>query len=233
MNIIQINTNENGGRPPMQSWHGAPPAGYALVPDTLDTSVFYNFMGFVTLELDGSTVTAMTGNQEALDAYKASLPEPVEPPPTTEERVAALEVENKLLMEQVSAQSAVASITFVTLCEVGTLDMVTASEHAELFAEWAYPIAYTVGQLRRYNGTLYKCVQAHTSQADWTPDTAVSLWSVAADPGEEWPAWSQPVGAHDAYAKGAKVSHNGKHWTSSVDSNVWEPGVYGWTEATE
>lgn len=158
---------------------------------------------------------------------------PPPPPPTTEERVAALESENTMLKAQVNAQSAVASITFVTLCEVGTLDMVTASEHAELFAEWAYPVAYTAGQLRRYNGTLYKCVQAHTSQADWTPDTAASLWSVAADPAEEWPAWSQPVGAHDAYAKGDKVSHNGKHWTSSVDSNVWEPGVYGWTEATE
>lgn len=131
-----------------------------------------------------------------------------------------------------SVQSA-SAVAFVALCEVGTLDMVTASEHAELFTEWAYPIAYTVGQLRRHNGKLYRCVQAHTSQADWTPDTAASLWSVAADPAEEWPAWSQPVGAHDAYAKGAKVNHNGKHWTSSVDSNVWEPGVYGWTEATE
>lgn len=131
-----------------------------------------------------------------------------------------------------SVQSA-SAIAFVALCEVGTLDMVTASEHAELFPEWAYPIAYTVGQLRCHNGKLYKCVQAHTSQADWTPDTAASLWSVAADPAEEWPAWSQPVGAHDAYAKGAKVSHNGKHWTSNVDSNVWQPGVYGWTEYTE
>lgn len=89
MNIIQINANENGGRPPMQSWHGAPPAGYAIVPDALDTSAFYNFMGFVTLKLDGITVTAMTGNQEALDAYKASLPEPVEPPPTQLDRVEA------------------------------------------------------------------------------------------------------------------------------------------------
>lgn len=131
-----------------------------------------------------------------------------------------------------SVQSA-SAVAFVALCEVGTLDTVTASEHAELFAEWAYPVAYTVGQLRRYNGTLYKCVQAHTSQADWTPDTAASLWSVAADPAEEWPAWSQPVGAHDAYAAGDKVSHNGKHWTSDVDGNVWEPGVYGWTESTE
>ena len=106
MNIIQINANENGGRPPMQSWHGEPPAGYALVPDTLDSSAFYDCMGFVTLELNGSTVTSMTGNQEALDAYKASLPEPgPQPEPTTEERVAALEGENSMLKAKVSAQS--------------------------------------------------------------------------------------------------------------------------------
>ena len=121
MNIIQINANENGGRPPMQSWNGAPPAGYALVHDALDTSVFYNFMGFVTLELDGSTVTAMTGNQEALDAYKASLPEPVEPPPTTEERVAALEAENKLLKEQVSAQADQAEFYEDCIAEMATV----------------------------------------------------------------------------------------------------------------
>lgn len=148
-------------------------------------------------------------------------PEPVIPPTNAE-----------LASSLASVQSA-SAVAFVALCEVGTLDTVTASEHADLFAPWAYPVAYTVGQLRRHNGKLYKCVQAHTSQADWTPDTAASLWSVAADPAEEWPAWSQPVGAHDAYAAGDKVSHNGKHWTSSVDSNVWEPGVYGWTEYTE
>lgn len=124
MNIIQINANKNGGRPPMQSWNGAPPAGYALVPDTLDTSAFYDFMGFVTIKLDGSTVTAMTGNQEALDAYKASLPEPVEPPPTTEERVAALEAENKLLKEQVKMQSQ--QQTFLEDCLLEISDVVYA-----------------------------------------------------------------------------------------------------------
>ena len=159
---------------------------------------------------------SVTGKYEIIDDG--------EPEPLTIERLAT---ESNLLKEQVGAQSAVASITFVALAESGGIDEVTASEHADLFAEWAYPVAYTVGQLRRHNGTLYKCVQAHTSQADWTPDTAASLWSVAADPAEEWPAWSQPVGAHDAYAKGDKVSHNGKHWTSNVDSNVWEPGTAG------
>lgn len=124
-------------------------------------------------------------------------------------------------------------IVFVTLAEAGSIDAETAAEHADLFAEWAFPVGYTVGQIRRYNGTLYKCVQAHTSQADWTPDTASNLWSKTSDPAEEWPEWSQPVGAHDAYSKGAKVSHKEKHWISTVDSNVWEPGVYGWEESTD
>lgn len=121
----------------------------------------------------------------------------------------------------------------MTMAEAGSIDPVTAAEHADLFAEWAYPVNYTLGQIRRYKGTLYKCVQAHTSQEDWTPDTAHSLWSLTADPSEEWPEWIQPIGAHDAYALGAKVSHKEKHWTSTVANNVWEPGVYGWEEATD
>ena len=129
-------------------------------------------------------------------------------------------------------QKTVNSITFVTLAESGSIDTVTAEEHVELFAPWVYPADYKTGNLRRHNGRLYKCISDHTSQADWAPDVAVSLWTPTSDPAEEYPAWSQPVGAHDAYNTGDKVSHNGKHWTSDVDSNVWEPGVYGWTEVT-
>ena len=129
-------------------------------------------------------------------------------------------------------QKTVNSISFVTLAEAGSIDTVTAEEHMELFAPWVYPADYKIGNLRRYNGRLYKCIGDHTSQADWAPDVAVSLWAPTSDPAEEYPAWSQPVGAHDAYNTGDKVSHNAKHWTSDVDSNVWEPGVYGWTEVT-
>lgn len=134
---------------------------------------------------------------------------------------------------EISKANTTNGIVFVTMAEAGSIDPVTAAEHADLFAEWAYPIAYTVGQIRRYNGTLYKCVQPHTSQADWTPPAAPSLWSLTADPTEEWPEWIQPIGAHDAYPLGAKVSHNEKHWTSTVANNVWEPGVYGWEEVTD
>lgn len=125
-------------------------------------------------------------------------------------------------------------IMFVTLAEAGSIDATTAAEHADLFAPWAVPVNYKAGQIRRYtDGQLYQCLQDHTSQEDWTPDASPSLWKRVADPAEEWPEWSQPVGAQDAYAKGAKVSRNGKHWTSDLDGNVWEPGVYGWTEAAE
>ena len=44
----------------------------------------------------------------------------------------------------------------------------------------------------------------------------------------KYPAWVQPLGAHDAYPIDSRVSHKGKRWTSTVDNNVWEPGVYGW-----
>lgn len=126
-----------------------------------------------------------------------------------------------------------AAIAFVVMAESGNIDDVTASEQSLLFAEWTAGVSYAVGALRRYGDTLYRCVQAHTSQTGWEPPAAASLWAVTSDPAEEWPAWSQPLGAHDAYTSGAKVSHNGRHWISTVDSNVWEPGVYGWDTVTE
>lgn len=126
-----------------------------------------------------------------------------------------------------------ASIAFVALAESGQIDDVTASENVSQFSPWAYTVAYAVGNIRAYGGELYRCNQAHTSQADWTPPATPALWSKIGDPGEEWPEWSQPLGAHDAYNTGDKVAHNGKHWTSDLDGNVWEPGVYGWTEVSE
>lgn len=131
---------------------------------------------------------------------------------------------------KLNEQQTVSDIAFVALAENGTIDEATATEHTAVFAPWAEGVKYVVGNLRTFGEKLYKCVQAHTSQADWTPDVAPALWVLAGDPAEEWPEWSQPVGAHDAYNKGDKCSHNEKHWTSDVDGNVWEPGVYGWTE---
>lgn len=114
--------------------------------------------------------------------------------------------------------------------QYGTTDMYHAGEY----------MVYT-------DGNTYECV----SDTVYSPDEYAQAWRVvgeASEPDggeggesggeedvqepstEEYPAWVQPTGAHDAYAQGAKVSHNGKKWTSDVANNVWEPGVFGWTE---
>ena len=100
----------------------------------------------------------------------------------------------------------------------------------ELFEPWKIDTAYIADQRIRYGDKLYRCNQSHTSQASWAPDLAPALWSEIADPSIEWPQWHQPQGAHDAYALGAKVSYDERHWISTIDANVYIPGVYGWEE---
>lgn len=105
-----------------------------------------------------------------------------------------------------------------------------ALEIAALYPTWISKMGkeVSVGERLWYNEKLWKVIQAHTVQENWTPDTAVSLFVEVSI--EEWPAWKQPTGAQDAYEKGAHVSHNEKHWESEYDNNVWEPGVYGWIQ---
>lgn len=88
----------------------------------------------------------------------------------------------------------------------------------------------TVGYVVKYNGTLYRCLQAHTSQDGWEPNKAPSLWAKVLIPDADViPEWEQPDSTNP-YMAGDKVAHNGKTWQSTVDNNVWEPGVYGWEE---
>lgn len=104
-----------------------------------------------------------------------------------------------------------------------------ALEAVELFRPWVPGVAYLVTERVRYDGQLYRCEQAHTSQAGWEPSQTPALWTEVAEPGTI-PVWRQPTGAQDAYKKGDLVRHNGFVWESTADSNVWEPGVYGWTK---
>ena len=106
----------------------------------------------------------------------------------------------------------------------------TALRMLEFYPEWASDTAYSAGYKVQYGGTLYKCLQAHTSQADWSPDAAPSLWAKVLIPEPDViPEWEQPDSTNP-YMQGDKVTHNSKTWVSDVDNNVWEPGVYGWTE---
>lgn len=107
-----------------------------------------------------------------------------------------------------------------------TLDDETALTGVELFPAWVVGKAYAVNDRTQYNGTLYKCVQAHTSQADWAPDATPALWKTVSL--DEYPEWVQPTGAHDAYNIGDKVTYNGQHYVCTSNGNIYAPDVYGW-----
>jgi hypothetical protein len=131
---------------------------------------------------------------------------------------------------RVASGSEIAEIAFVKLSQDGKFDDVTVFEHAEIFTLWVIGAYYAEKTIVRHEGGLYRCVQSHTSQSDWAPSAASALWSPIGDPQEEFPPWSQPIGASDAYALGAKTTYDGRHWTSTAANNVWIPGVYGWEE---
>lgn len=110
-----------------------------------------------------------------------------------------------------------------------------ALEGITLFPVWAVGIAYKVDERISYQDKLYRVVQAHTSQANWTPDVTPALFTEVAPPGEI-PVWKQPTGAQDAYMLGDKVWYPEKNTTvyrSLIDNNVWSPEVSGlWEEVT-
>ena len=108
------------------------------------------------------------------------------------------------------------------------LDDAAALDAMAIYPAWEANIAYVIGQRVRYGDKLYKCVQAHTSQDDWMPSATPALWVRVSI--EEWPEWVQPTGAHDAYAKGDKVTYKGKRYMSLIDGNAYSPDAYpaGW-----
>ena len=100
-------------------------------------------------------------------------------------------------------------------------------EVAALFPVYEVGKAYSIGDIFTYKRSLYEVIQAHTSQADWPPDTTASLYKNHTPKGEI-EDWRQPLGAHDAYMTGDRVLFNGEVYISKIDNNVWSPDVYGW-----
>lgn len=108
------------------------------------------------------------------------------------------------------------------------LDDAAALEAMAVFKPWTAGTAYAADDRIRYGDSLYRCVQAHTAQADWTPDATPALWARVSV--EEWPEWVQPTGAQDAYSIGDKVTYEGVRYVSLIDGNVWPPAAHpqGW-----
>lgn len=110
------------------------------------------------------------------------------------------------------------------------LDDTEALDNTELFPLWSEDGSYAINDRVRYDGILYKCVQTHSAQSDWTPDNSVSLWARVLIPEPDViPEWVQPDSTNP-YMIGDKVRHNDKVWISDIDYNVYEPGVAGWSE---
>ena len=98
------------------------------------------------------------------------------------------------------------------------------------FEWWRPGIVAEKDKIYRFGDDLYRCIQPHTTQDDWTPDKVPALFVKISL--NEYPQWRQPTGAHDAYNKGAKVSDEGKRWISNKDVNVYKPGLVpgDWSE---
>ena len=132
-----------------------------------------------------------------------------------------------------SAQ-AVAELMFVKAAQAQQLDDASIAKYPEFFVTWDENWRGKAGDIVQDEGKLYRSIHDVTDAGqNRKPSETPSMWTQIGNPLEEFPDWVQPLGAHDAYSKGAKVSHNGEKWTSDVDGNVWEPGVYGWTKYTE
>ena len=109
-----------------------------------------------------------------------------------------------------------------------SLDDADALDGVELFPAWGVGIDYARTVRVRYDGKLYRCEQAHTSQEGWEPPNVPALWTEVAKPGEI-PVWKQPTGAQDAYMTGDKVHYpdaDGPVYESTMDNNVWSPDAY-------
>lgn len=175
--------------------------------------------GIVIVLEDGRAVSNPTIEQlieNGWQEYTPPEPEPYVPLPQTE---ADLE-------DKVNALIALSSIG----SEVVALDDEAALTLKALFPTLVSMYGNEVKSGERYfwDNRLWKVNQTHTPQEGWRPDELPALYTEVQV--IEWPEWVQPTGQQDAYMSGDKVSHSGRHWTSDVDNNVWEPGAYGWTQ---
>ncbi|MCC8122712.1 MAG: hypothetical protein LIO58_04145 [Oscillospiraceae bacterium] len=118
-----------------------------------------------------------------------------------------------------------------TLTDEGTM-----MEVASLYPQWSAGQAYSAGDIVRYGENadgepqLYRVAQGHSSQAAWTPDASASLFTAVGFTEDGTSVWTQPTGAHDAYQTGDVVEYSGQKYRSTIDNNVWAPGVYGWEQ---
>lgn len=119
-------------------------------------------------------------------------------------------------------------LTDAVLDEPAFADALDTLEELPTYPQWQPDTDYGSGAVVEHGDRLWRIVQPHTSQTGWEPANVPALWASAHVPGAGPQPWVQPQGAHDSYQIGDRVTHNGQVWESTINANVWEPGVAGW-----
>lgn len=171
-----------------------------------------------------------------LEEYN-QIVEEIENQPKIEEEVQQLKSVSSAMLggESSDGELVAKSLNHALRLFAQTLPEDKALEVAAMYPMWETNKNYKMNEYVQYGlnpdnePQIYRTLQAHKSQADWTPDKAVSLFKKIGFTPTGTPTWVQPLGATDAYKKNDEVSHKGVIYTSNIDGNVWEPGVYGWT----
>lgn len=214
-------------------------ATVAEYPDTGGKDVEWR----VTKPEEGHWETVDAETDEAVADFDGAIPEDlphdVETPdiweygvyvPYTAEELEQMEADKA----DAQAQAArTAQLAVAAQLAVMSLDLTDeqAMEVSTLYPDWEVGGLYKTGDIRRYGGALWRALQDSTGEAQYPPDAYTAGWKRIGEPdGSGVFPWVQPLGATDAYKKGDVVTHGGKTWVSDIDANVWEPGVYGWSE---
>ena len=99
-----------------------------------------------------------------------------------------------------------------------TLDDKTALTGVELFPIWTIDRAYAVGDKVQRNGKLWRCIQAHTSQAGWEPENVASLWTEICESHAGTLEDPIPYNGNMALESGKYYSQDGKIYRCTRDT---------------
>lgn len=204
--------------------------------------VFYDTTGKIWLIAHGETtlppgvLCMWVDIENGVDLIRIDLTDPQNPKPVFSAQPDSEIGKLQKQMAEVQAQTSVNVLASTFAAETFTDEQ--ALQVPSLYAEWSGDSrAYKTGIRLNYGSVLYKVLQDHTSQADWTPDVTPSLYAKVLIPDTDIiPEWEQPESTN-GYSVGDKVTHNGVTYVSLVDNNTWEPGVTGtealWEAVTE
>lgn len=175
----------------------------------------------LTITQDGETVEVLTGwKVKTLDDRGKTL------------RMTCVRDDGDETGEASAEGGAVAAFARIAVLSLDATDDQAVSM-AALYPEWSGDgVGYTApASIVMHGGALWRCLQTHTSQADWAPGAAPSLWSRIDLAPDGIRVWRPPTCAEDAWNQGDRCHHpgaTGAVYESLPDSNHTEPPSRFW-----